>query len=79
MAAPELFVLRTETRTDLENAFGFVNDHPDVASCVVEPGQLQIRFQAPAGTAQRLIERVYLEGGLVWSSRHPLANGAGAS
>jgi hypothetical protein len=36
---------------------------------MIEPEQERIRFLAPAGAADTLVERIYLEGGLLWCSR----------
>jgi hypothetical protein len=43
-----------------------------VASCMVEPNEVRLRFLAPARVADALVQRVYLEGGLTWCSRHDL-------
>lgn len=69
-----LFVLRMATKPDLEEAFGRVMDAPQVDSSVIEPDRLQIRFLAPEHAARQVIERIYLDGGLVWSSRHALSD-----
>jgi len=68
-----IFVLRLESSGTLEAAFAKLLDSSDVSSCVIEPDSLQIRFVANPSVASQLIEKIYLRGGLVWSSRHPLS------
>jgi hypothetical protein len=43
-----------------------------VEDCLVEANLLRIRFVAPSGAAAELVERIYLDGGLRLSLRHPL-------
>ncbi len=68
----DVYVLRIPAPRLLESAFAHVMACPDVASCMIEPDNHQIRFVAPLAQAQALIERIYLDGGLQWSSRHAL-------
>ena len=42
---------------------------------MVESTEARIRFLAPAAAADALVEDIYLEGGLVWCSRHDVATG----
>jgi hypothetical protein len=43
-----------------------------VVDCCVEAELGRIRFLAPPRRADALVDRIYLEGGLVWCSRHDL-------
>lgn len=45
-------------------------DSSVVEDCLVEADVLQLRFVAPPRAARSLVERLYLEGGLTWCSRH---------
>lgn len=71
--AVRVYVLHLEGVGALTLAFDRVLDCEEVASCSIEPNDLRLRFVAPAKPAQRLVERIYLEGGLLWCSRHDLA------
>jgi len=68
-----IYVLRLESSGTLEAAFAKLLDSEDVSSCVIEPDSLQIRFVSAQGLADELIHKIYLSGGLVWSSRHALS------
>lgn len=70
MSPLAIFVLRLESSDQLEDAYARLSESSDVESCIVESDRLQIRFAAPEPAAESLIERIYLGGGLVWSSRH---------
>jgi hypothetical protein len=65
-----VYVLRLATRAHLERAFARVLDAARVVSCAVEPELERLRLVAPAAAAQALLHEIYLEGGLVWCSRH---------
>jgi hypothetical protein len=65
-----VFVLRFEGLSPLTSAFDRVMDAPEVASCSLELHQRQLRLLAPRIVAERIVERLYLEGGLAWCSRH---------
>jgi hypothetical protein len=65
-----MYSLRLDRATNLHRAFGVVSDARGVISCTVEPRLGQIRFVAPVSEADALVERIYLDGGLVWCSRH---------
>ena len=66
----QIYILRIESETALENAFREAIEAEGVESCLVEPDRLQLRFLAPRARADALLERIYLEGSLVWCSRH---------
>jgi hypothetical protein len=68
-----VYVLRFDAVPALTRAFERVTDHPAVASCSFELCERQVRLLAPPRVAEPLIERLYLEGGLAWCSRHPFA------
>ncbi len=57
----------------LSSAFELLTDSARVEDCMAEPDLLRLRFVAEAGPADELIERIYLTGGLRWSTRAPLA------
>ena len=67
-----VYILRFGTPGPLTRAFDWVLESPDVASCMIESDHGRIRFLAPAGVADRLVERIYNDGGLVWCSRHDI-------
>ena len=73
MDSGDVYVLRISSPDRLESAFSLVMECPDVASCMIEPDNHQIRFVAPLQHAKALIERIYLDGGLQWSSRHSIS------
>jgi hypothetical protein len=68
--AVRVYFLRLERATNLQWAFGVVSNARGVVSCTIEPQRRRIRFVAPAIEADALVERIYLDGGLVWCSRH---------
>jgi hypothetical protein len=65
-----VYELRFAERSALSRAFDRVNSDPDVASCSFEVVPRRIRLLARRAVAERLVERLYLEGGLAWCSRH---------
>lgn len=69
-----VYILRFGNEARLQNAFDRVLESPHVASCMVESSEARIRFLAPAAAADALVEDIYLEGGLVWCSRHDVAS-----
>lgn len=58
--------------TELMRCFERLMDLAVVEDCLVEPDDRRLRFLAPDRVSDRLIERIYLDGGLTWCSRHPL-------
>jgi hypothetical protein len=54
----------------MERAFDVISNARNVSSCTFEPGLSRVRFSAPPREADALAERIYLDGGLVWCSRH---------
>jgi hypothetical protein len=67
-----VYVLHFDSVGSLTRAFDRLLSCDAVASCSVEPEQSRILFLAPPRTARPLLERFYLEGGLVWCSGHPV-------
>jgi hypothetical protein len=65
-----LYVLHLEARAGLSHAFDRVMDHPEVLGCSVESALRRLRFIAPRGAGEELVEAIYLEGSLVWCTRH---------
>jgi hypothetical protein len=65
-----VYILRFRSDARLQDAFDRVLGSPHVASCMVETPEARLRFLAPAAAADALVEEIYLEGGLVWCSRH---------
>ena len=67
-----VYVLRLEGARNLAWAFEVISNGREVASCTFEPRLHQVRFVAPRCEADALAERIYLDGGLLWCSRHDL-------
>jgi hypothetical protein len=53
-------------------AFDLVLEAGAVASCSAEPENRRIRIVASSREADALAERLYLDGGMTWCSRHDL-------
>ncbi len=70
-----VYVLHIDSPGLLTRAFDRILASSRVASCMVEPEQMRVRFLAPSDCADRLVERIYAEGGLRWCSRHDVAAG----
>jgi hypothetical protein len=73
-----VYILHFEATGDLTRAFDRVLECPDVASCMIEAEKGRLRFLAPAGAADSLVERIYQERGLTWCSRHDVVAQAAA-
>jgi hypothetical protein len=67
-----VYVMHFRSSAAFTSAFDSVMDARDVASCLVEPDLGRIRFLAPRKAADALVERIYVDGGLVWCSQHDL-------
>ena len=65
-----VYVLLFETPAALTRAFDLVLERDDLMSCAVEPEQSRLRFLAPRKIGDELVQRIYLDGGLSWCSRH---------
>jgi hypothetical protein len=64
--------LHFTTVDELQRSFREVLESEFVEDCLVEPDALRLRFLAPPRSAEGVVERIYLHGGLSWCSRHPL-------
>ncbi len=67
-----VYVLRLVGDGNIERAFHVISNALNVSSCIFEPGLSQVRFVAPPREADALAERIYLDGGLAWCSRHDI-------
>ena len=67
-----VYVLRFERKRNLQWAFNVIAEAADVTSSTYEIQLCEVRFVAPRRQADALVERIYLDGGLVWCSRHDL-------
>ncbi len=65
-----VYVLGFERARNLKWAFHVISESNSVASCTFEPHLCRVRFVAPSSEADTLVERIYLDGGLVSCSRH---------
>jgi hypothetical protein len=65
-----IYVLRFAEPDAVCRAFDHVSRHPDIASCALELPERCIRLLAHPAVVEPLVERLYLEGGLAWCSRH---------
>jgi hypothetical protein len=65
-----IYELRFAEPVALQRAFDRVSAHPEVASCSFELPARRIRLLARDAVGEALVERLYLEGGLAWCSRH---------
>ncbi len=65
-----VYVLRLKGNRSIERAFEVISSARNVSSCIFEPELRQVRFVAPPREADALAERIYLDGGLIWCSRH---------
>ena len=67
-------VLHLASPALLASAVSRLMESESVVDCCVEAELGRIRFLAPPRRADALVDRIYLEGGLVWCSRHDLAS-----
>jgi hypothetical protein len=74
-----VYILHFEAMGALTHAFDRVLECPDVTSCMIEAEQGRLRFLAPVGVADAVVERIYQEGGLTWCSRHDVAESGEAA
>ena len=72
-------VLRLATPQLLASAMSRLMESEHVVDCCVEAELGRIRFLAPPRRAEALVGRIYLDGGLVWCSRHDLASSDAAT
>ncbi len=69
-----VIVLRLASSQLLASAMSRLMESEHVVDCCVEAEAGRIRFLAPPRRAEALVGRIYLDGGLVWCSRHDLAS-----
>ena len=74
--ALRLYLRRMRDRADLERAFSAVSEASEISSFTLEPQLSRLRFVAPADRGERLLEKIYLQGGMVWCSTHELGSEA---
>ncbi len=72
-------VLRLASSALLASAVSRLMESQHVVDCCVEAEAARIRFLAPPRRAEALVGRIYLDGVLVWCSRHDLASLGAAS
>ena len=65
-------MLRLEKAKNLQWAYSVIAGAAYVTSSTFEAQLCQVRFVAPRRQADALVERIYLDGGLIWCSRHDL-------
>ena len=65
-----VYILRLEKASNLQWAYSVIAGAAYVTSSTFEAQLCQVRFVAPRRQADALVERIYLDGGLVWCSRH---------
>ena len=70
-----VYLLHFESPGFVSRAFEVLMASSRIDGCLVEPERGCLRFLAPRRLADRLVERIYLEGGLTWCSRHDLKAG----
>jgi hypothetical protein len=70
--AGDLLTLEFTSQEHLSRAFEELLASEHLEDCLVETDLVRLRFVAPAGHADRLIERVYRQGGLRWCSRQKM-------
>ncbi len=70
-----VYVLQFESPGSVSRAFERLMASSRIDGCLVEPERGRLRFLAPRGLADSLVERIYLDGGLTWCSRHDLKAG----
>jgi hypothetical protein len=70
-----VYVLHFENMGRLTRAFDLVLEDSQVESSMIEPERLRLRFIGPRDLTDRLVEKIYQDGGLVWCGRHDLVEG----
>jgi hypothetical protein len=67
-----VYVMEFVSSGAFSRAFDVVMEADAVASCSAEPEGRRIRIVAGSRDADALAERLYLDGGMTWCSRHDL-------
>ena len=65
-----VYVMEFASPAAFSRAFDVVMESDAVASCSAEPQGRCIRIVARSSDADALAERLYLDGGMTWCSRH---------
>jgi hypothetical protein len=75
---PNVLVYRLQftSDADLQRAVAQVLGCDRIDDCLVDAPAGLIRFAAPELEAEALVERLYLEGGLRWCTRHAIVSGS---
>lgn len=74
-----VYVLHFENLGRLTRAFDLVLEDAEVESSMIEPEHLRLRFVGPGALTDRLVEKIYQDGGLTWCGRHDLVPDAKAA
>ena len=69
-----VYMLQFATRSELSRAFDRILDDDEVSSCMIDMEIGRLRFLAPPEHADDLVERIYMDGGLTWCSRHDIGS-----
>jgi hypothetical protein len=69
-----VYVLHFENLGRLTRAFDRVLEDGEVESSMIEPEHLRLRFVGPGALTDRLVEKIYQDGGLTWCGRHDLVS-----
>ena len=75
----QVYVLHFDTGGSLTRAVDRILAHPDVESCMIESDRNRIRFLAPGPSAQKILDEIYQDRGLVWCSAHPVVHAGESS
>ncbi len=67
-------VLRLAGPALLASAVSLLMESEYVEDCCVDAELGRVRFLAPPRRAEALVGRIYLDGGLLWCSRHDVAS-----
>jgi len=70
-----IYVLHFENMRRLTRAFDLVLEDAQVESSMIEPERLRLRLIGPRALTDRLVEKIYQDGGLTWCGRHDLVEG----
>ena len=70
----QIYALAFSSTKALTLAFQRLGESERVESYTIEYDALRLRFLAPRRAAEALVDRIYLDGGLTWCSRHDPAD-----
>ena len=66
----ECYDLRFVDSQALHRAYARLSERSRIASTILDPASLRLRFLAEREDGDSLVEHIYLDGGLIWCSRH---------